>query len=105
MCQLNVYMIDKYVPGVDVKEIFKHHHHHTFENINETVVIKNYDDDYNYYEASNNKCDCGSIIGFLTNNNSKYTSYLEYLEKMKSVKWLNYTRSKSYYRPTTMRKD
>jgi len=81
MCQLNVYMIDKYVPGVDVKEIFNKHHHHSFENINETVVIKNYDDDYNYYEASTNKCDCGSIIGFLTNTNVNYKNYIEYLEK------------------------
>ena len=80
MCQLNVYMIDKYVPGVDVKEIFNRHHHHSFENINEEVVIKNYDDDYNYYEASHNKCDCGSVIGFLSNSNTKYTSYIEYLE-------------------------
>ena len=80
MCQLNVYMIDKYVSGVDVKEIFHRHHHHSFENINEEVVIKNYDDDYNYYEASHNKCDCGSVIGFLSNSNTKCASYIEYLE-------------------------
>jgi len=88
MCQLNVYMIDKFVSGVDVKEIFNKHHHHNFENINEEVVIKNYDDDFNYYEASNNRCDCGSVLGKLNNYIGKFNTYCEYLESNKKDKVL-----------------
>ena len=80
MCQLNVYMIDKYVPGMDVKEIFNKHHHQNFENLNSEVVIKSYDDDYNYYEASNNRCDCGSLIGLIREHKGKFNTYKEYLE-------------------------
>lgn len=88
MCQLNVYMIDKYVSGIDVKEIFNKHHHHNFENINEEIVIKNYDDDYNYFEASNHRCDCGSIIGKLNNCVGKFNTYEEYLRSQEKDKIL-----------------
>lgn len=88
MCQLNVYMIDKFVSGIDIKEIFNKHHHQSFENINEEVVIKNYDDDYNYYEASNNRCDCGSVLGKLNNYIGKFNTYTEYLESNKKDKVL-----------------
>ena len=80
MCQLNVYMIDKFVPGMDVKEIFNRHHHHNFENLNDEVVIKTYDDDFNYFEASNNRCDCGSLLGIIRDEKDKYSTYREYLE-------------------------
>ena len=94
-------MIDKYVPGMDVKEIFNKHHHQNFENLNSEVVIKSYDDDYNYYEASNNRCDCGSLIGLIREHKGKFNTYKEYLEannktqilKLYNIKQLTFRRS------------
>lgn len=82
MCKLNVYMIDKFVPGIDVKEIFNHHHHRGFENINNEIELKNYDDKYNYYEASAKRCDCGSVVGMLSDYSGKFGSYAEYLNSI-----------------------
>lgn len=82
MCKLNVYMIDKFVPGIDVKEIFNHHHHKSFENINDEIEIKKYDEQYNYYEASAGRCDCGSIVGMLSDYSDKFDSYLDYLNSV-----------------------
>ena len=79
MCKLNVYMIDKYVPGIDVKEIFNHHHHRKFENINDEIELKGYDDNYNYYEASPTKCDCSSVVGLLSDYKDKFHTYVEHL--------------------------
>ena len=79
MCKLNVYMVDKFVPGIDVKEIFNHHHHKAFENINDEIEITKYDNFYNYYEASAGRCDCGSLVGILSDYADKFDSYLEYL--------------------------
>ena len=56
MCQLNVYMIDKFVPGID--------------------------DKYNYYEASANRCDCGSVVGLIRDYREKFKTYKDYLESM-----------------------
>ena len=85
MCQLNVYMIDKFVSGVDVKEVFNKHHHKNFENINEEIELKEYDDKYNYYEASANRCDCGSVVGLLKDYKDKFSNYNEYLESMEKT--------------------
>lgn len=79
MCQLNVYMIDKYISGCDVKDIFNKHHHKNFDSLNSEITIRTYDDDYNYFEASNNHCDCGSVIGLIRDQKGKYNTYTDYL--------------------------
>ena len=82
MCKLNVYMIDKFVPGIDVKEVFNHHHHKAFENINDEIELTNYDDKYNYYQASAKRCDCSSVVGMLVDYKGKFDSYIEYLNSI-----------------------
>ncbi len=82
MCKLNVYMIDKFVPGIEVKEIFGHHHHKTFENINSEIELKDYDDKYNYYEASAGRCDCSSVVGLLSDYKDKFNTYMDYLKSI-----------------------
>lgn len=82
MCKLNVYMIDKFVPGIEVKEIFGHHHHKTFENINSEIELKDYDDKYNYYEASAGRCDCSSVVGLLSDYKDKFSTYVDYLKSI-----------------------
>lgn len=82
MCKLNVYMIDKFVPGIEVKEIFGHHHHKTFENINSEIELKDYDDKYNYYEASAGRCDCSSVVGLLSDYKDKFSTYVDYLRSI-----------------------
>jgi len=89
MCQLNVYMIDKFVSGLDVKEIFNKHHHKTFENINEEIELKDFDDKYNYYEASAKRCDCGSVVGLLRDYKGKFQSYTDYLASMEKQNVVN----------------
>lgn len=86
MCQFNLALVDSDSDDLKLKEIFEQHGL-CFSMIDNPNLDKHLDSDLKVFFTTKSHCDCGSVIGIDTEDNSTNRDIEKEIKKLKRKKW------------------